>query len=450
MVLLMLLNIGCTEYHVGSKDDVSPGDTGLDSATPTTTGTPDLAVDPDAVSEIICGSTTSTVTLRNDGDAALTITDLSTSGSWILGAHDRPPLTLAPAESVALVLVGEPGTGTLTVESDDPDTPSWDVPLTGTVDQAPWAVILGPPDGTVMDNSADVALIAEVGDDVDPVEDLVVTWTSDVDGALGQATVTKAGVSQLTWPAASRTQGDQALSVQVQDSCGGTSGDELGVCQQAGYVVDELDLSGWHFEGDAQWDTANNWLQLTRAVGDVVGTAFKTDEIVSGDAVEISFLFYMGDGTGADGLSLTVIDRDRMSTFLGGTGCGIGYGGNASCTAGPALPGWTLEIDTYDNGVGVEPTPNDHLAFTFDGDVDAFVAWAELPEMEDTGWHELSVIVADPRVTVSVDGTTYIDQDVGAGNFAFEGYVGFTAGTGGLTNAHLIDSLEVTDFICEE
>jgi hypothetical protein len=53
-----------------------------------------------------------------------------------------------------------------------------------------------------------------------------------------------------------------------------------------------------------------------------------------------------------------------------------------------------------------------------------------------------------PRLTVQVDGTTYIDQDL-SGNFSFSGYVGFTAGTGGDTNQHLIDELVVTDYSCD-
>ena len=60
------------------------------------------------------------------------------------------------------------------------------------------------------------------------------------------------------------------------------------------------------------------------------------------------------------------------------------------------------------------------------------------------------VDVSAPRVRVSIDGTTYIDQDVGGGSFAFDAYIGFTAGTGGLTNRHLIDSLEVTEYLCSE
>ncbi len=450
MSALLLLALGCTEYQVEAKDDAGAGDTALDSAPPSTSpGTPDLGVLPETVSEIVCGSTTSTVTLFNDGDGDLTITDVAISGSWTLGATDSLPWVLAPDEVSELVLVGEVGTGTLTITSDDPDTPTWELALEATPDQVPWVVIQEPTDATVMDNGTDVDLIAEVGDDVDDAEDLLVTWTSDLDGNLGLATVDPLGNSTLTWADSPRTEGDHLLTVAVEDSCGGSSGDELGVCQQAGYVVDELDLSAWHFEGEAHWDPGNNWLQLTPAAGYVVGTAFKTDEVVSADNVSITFLFYIGDGSGADGMSLTVIDKDRMSTFLGGTGCGIGYGGGASCTAGPALPGWTLEIDTYDNDTSIEPTPNDHLAFTFDGDVDAYVASAELPEMEDTGWHEINVVVADPMLTVSVDGVTYIDQAV-SGNLAFNGYVGFTAGTGGQTNRHLVDSLEVTEYVCEE
>jgi hypothetical protein len=55
---------------------------------------------------------------------------------------------------------------------------------------------------------------------------------------------------------------------------------------------------------------------------------------VSGDNVQIEFLFFIGGGTGADGLSLTALDTTRMSSWLGGTGCGIGYGGGAACTTG--------------------------------------------------------------------------------------------------------------------
>jgi hypothetical protein len=105
-------------------------------------------------------------------------------------------------------------------------------------------------------------------------------------------------------------------------------------------------------------------------------------------------------------------------------------------------------VDTFEN-VGQDPTGEDHVMFTFDGDVDAPAAWAALPEMEDTGWHTMSVVVAAPRVTVSIDEIVYIDQEL-SGHFDFLAYVGFTAGTGGLTNYHRIDALTVTEYVCEE
>ena len=116
-------------------------------------------------------------------------------------------------------------------------------------------------------------------------------------------------------------------------------------------------------------------------------------------------------------------------------------------TAGPALPGWSIEVDTYYNE-GYDPTDADHVAFTFDGDADGPAAWAALPEIEDTGWHSMSVSVSDPHVTVLIDGVTYIDQDL-SGYFGFPAYVGFTAGTGGDTNRHLIQDLTVTNRACE-
>lgn len=60
----------------------------------------------------------------------------------------------------------------------------------------------------------------------------------------------------------------------------------------------------------------------------------------------------------------------------------------------------------------------------------------------------MKVDVAEPHVTVTIDGIVYIDDNL-SGLFNFPAYVGFTAGTGQLTNKHLIDSLQVTETVCE-
>jgi hypothetical protein len=87
--------------------------------------------------------------------------------------------------------------------------------------------------------------------------------------------------------------------------------------------------------------------------------------------------------------------------------------------------------------------------FTFDGDVDDPAFWAELPEMEDTGWHAMRVVVGAPNVLIEIDGVAYLDSGL-PGHFDFPAVVGFTAGTGGATNKHLIDSLVVTELTCPE
>ena len=175
-----------------------------------------------------------------------------------------------------------------------------------------------------------------------------------------------------------------------------------------------------------------------------MGTAFSAQQVTGAGGDE--FQFYIGDESGADGIPLTALDTDRMTTFL--AALAVEYGGDAACTAGPALPGWSIEVDTYFNS-GQDPTEADHLMLTFDGDVDDPAVWVELPEMEDNGWHSMRVLVQEPRVLVEIDNVAYIDQDV-SGYFNFPAYIGFTAGTGGATNNHLIDSLTVTETLCDE
>jgi len=405
----------------------------------------DLDVTPRTISrEGACGAFVEEVTLENVGTRTVTLSSITTTGeSW--NVQPDWPQQLEPGEVAVLQLTGVGGDGTLLIESDDTAEPSIEVPLVGVLNTAPSVVILDPDPDSILELD-DVALVAKISDDVDAPDDLQVAWRSSIDGLLDNTSANGDGDLTYLW-AAPRTPGDHVLTLDVSDGCDSVGQASVNICQEKTVASDALEIKDWTFAGAAQWDTKNDWLELTGLTPNQVGSAFATQETVYGGELDIEFLFYVGDGTGADGFSLTMLDASRSTATLGGTGCGMGYGGDSACTDGPALPGWTVEIDTYYNE-GHDPTEEDHIAFVLDGQVDNPEAWVAAPELEDTGWHFMRVVVEAPNVQVYIDGTEYLDIYV-AGNFAFDGWVGFTAGTGDITNKHLIYDLTVTESRCE-
>jgi len=449
-----LLVLGCSEYALQDKEDVTAGfDTALDSADPGDATEPNIAVNPASITaKEVCGTSTHDVTVTNIGDGPLRIRSASITGDgWLL---DGPalPLRINAGGSALFTATGSQGEANLTFRSTDPDQPEISVPLKATADQPPSIRIEAPMSGEVLAVDADAPLRAVVDDAEDAAETLDITWVSSEDGTLITGPAATDGTLEATWSAAGRSAATHTLTLRATDSCGQTTTEVVDICQQALSTYDELDLTDWHFEGVSYWDTSNDWLELTSPVSYSVGSAFETGHIVNGGAVEIEFMFYIGGGSGADGISLTALDTDRYDgNFLGGTGCGIGFGGGLPCTPGPALPGWSIEVDTHYNNdpEGLEPTTSDHIAFYFDGNLASIQAWAALPPLEDTGWHSMRVVVEEPHLLVQIDGLDVIDTEL-AGLFDFNAWLGFTAGTGGYDNYHLVDSLQVTEAACEE
>lgn len=432
--LCLLFLCACSDYQLNQKQE-NLGD-----------GEPEIEVAPGSLSlEGLCAPRQKEVKIRNTGDAVLTLTAVRVQGDgWTLEPMNLP-LELQAGDATVALLEGSEGEATLLIKSDDPDRNVVEVPLSATANQPPVVSITTPALGEVVAEGQDLQVLGTVWDVEDAADSLLLSWVSGAD-ILNSDPAAADGSSSFLWPGSSRITGTQSLSLSATDSCGATTTVTHNFCQDGAYTYDALSLSSWHFEGAAAWDSSNSSLVLTEALTTQVGTAFETSSPVDGALVDIAFDFFIGGGTGADGISLTALDTARMTTFLGGTGCGIGFGGDAACTAGPALPGWSIEVDTYYNTES-DPTADDHVAFMFDGDVDDPALWATLPEMEDSGWHRMEVYVSAPHVTVRIDGTTYLDGDVGG--FSFPAYVGFTAGTGGETNRHLIDELQVTDYFCE-
>lgn len=447
--LLTALSSGCTEFDLTSIKDNSA----VDGPVPDTGDAEDTGVvEPPEGSPLgqlshdqvdlgaICGEQVETVNLSSVGDAPLTVNVVQVDGEgWSL-SHDTLPAVLEPGSTfeVRLSAAGDADGGNLTIMTDEDGGTTHAIPLMASPDQPPTVTITRPTPESVLSPDADYRFEAIVTDDVDSPEAMSVQWRSTVDGELSAAPITADGMALMGWTSVDQTSGDHRVEIEVTDSCGNVALDSVGFCQNEGYTEDSLDLVSWNFEGSALWDSSNEWVELTGPFTNQAGTAFQTSAAVTSDDVVIEFEFYVSGGTGADGISLTALDVDRMTSFVGDTGGGIGFRG---------LPGWSIELDTYYNGH--DPTSADHLSFHIDGDMNSPVAWATLPDMEDGAWHSAAVAVVGSHVVVSIDGTTYMDTTIDELT-PFSAYVGFTAATGSLTNYHLIDALSVEGFVCDE
>ena len=420
---LFFFSTSCTDYNLQSE--TKPRNVELD---------PDIIVEPAQIDlGIICEGESTGVFVRNDGDGILEVQALAIGGSGWTIVNDPTPFELDPDELREISLSGGEGDAILDIQSNDPEEPVISVPLSAEGDQAPSLQVLNPYDGEIIEETR--VFEALVSDDLDSPELLTTQWYSSEDGVFSIDPPATDGSLQAIWSSGHQA-GDHSIDVSITDSCGNTTTESFGICQQMVYEVENLDVSTWNFEGTAQWDSQNSWVQLTSATENQAGSAFSTGQTVPGGQVEIEFLFYMSDGSGADGISLTALDVDRMTSFFGDSGGGIGYAG---------LPGWSIEVDNYYNGH--DPTEEDHLTFSFDGDIYSPELWVALPDMEDGNWHQMRVLVQAPYVFVEIDYVTYIDQVIN-GFYNFDAYVGFTAATGSLTNAHLINSLVVTEQVC--
>lgn len=437
------LLVGCQIDNKLGQEEEQPG---FDSADSPTLADAAINADPSFVAELgVCGSVQRTVTVQSTGSSDLTVSAIVLEGEgWTMTGPDLP-LVLAPGETAAIELTGTAGAAKLTVSSDASDDPDLAILLDASADLPPTVTMISPSAGSVLEVS-DTVFTATVTDDFDPPQTLALQWASSVDGVLGTDPADSSGTAMLSWTSADHSSGAQDVTLTATDSCGSAAVAALDVCQQAGYIEDSIDLESWHFEGMANWNSTDGWLELTTPVTGQLASAFNTADVVTGDDVAIEFQFFVSGGSGADGLSLTALDTDRMTSYLGASGGSIGYGSEGSS---PGLPGWSIEVDTYDNGMPQDPTALDHVMFTFDGNQASGSAWAALPEMEDGAWHTMTVVVKDPHVTVQIDGVAYIDQDI-SGYYGFPAIVGFTAATGSLTNFHLVDALQVTEYVCPE
>ncbi|UUY05629.1 PKD domain-containing protein [Svornostia abyssi] len=192
-------------------------------------------------------------------------------------------------------------------------------------------------------------------------------------------------------------------------------------------------VGGWQLNGVASM--TGGALQLTPASADVKGSGF-WPETVKVDGLVVEFDASVDGGTGADGMALVLGDPSRGATpsSLGGGGGSLGFGG---------IPGWGVALASYPNGT--QATGN----FVGLSDGALAGAWQTLSWLQTSSLltplqnttRRVRVAITAGVVTVSLDGAPVISRAVALPERVL---LGFSAGTGGLTNRHTVRNVVVT------
>lgn len=188
--------------------------------------------------------------------------------------------------------------------------------------------------------------------------------------------------------------------------------------------------SAWTRNGAAAVSGAD--LVLTPASANAAGSAFSATAVPS-NGLDARFTAEIGGGTGADGLTFTLLDASAPATSLGAAGGGLGYGGLPNAVA-VTLDTAQGASDPSANFVGVATgvlSANDALRY---------VATSTAVGALTAGTHLVDVNVWDGRLRVSVDGDLKIDVAV---TLPATVRPGFTAATGTRTDRHVVRDVSI-------
>jgi hypothetical protein len=207
------------------------------------------------------------------------------------------------------------------------------------------------------------------------------------------------------------------------------------------------DPAKWTLSGSAAWDSTTQSIFLTAAGQYNSGGSIFLSQKRSAQKFTVSFDFWIGGGSGADGMTFAWV---RGPALLGIGGGHLGFYGG--------LDGYGVKFDTYSGGGG---EPENYVAIiegTQAPTTTGFVYNDGIPEMEDVldaagkpaPFHvriefdsgRLEMWMSDPTAATPMLETKVLDYEI-AGYAPYDAHFGFTAGTGYLMNTHRVDNVTI-------
>jgi hypothetical protein len=320
---------------------------------------------------------------------------------------------------------------------------------------------LTPVDRESVQGDAPVTFVANVVlDDIDPAT-VTLTLRSNHDGDLWTGPL-PVDTQVARMEVASMTSGFHRIElIATSGSETGRAVISVGVCVWA--VAQNfdapLDPAHWLMWGDASRH-ADGYVELTGNLRQRRGSVFNVDRALNQGDTTLRFRVATGhcnpagtdcsfpDSDGADGFAMSVFDVDTVQelenilSIAGDGGC-MSYGVSGPCGAAH-VGGFHIEFDTWNNVEYSDPTVDDHVAITLDGDPSNHVLWTAVPNLEDNLWHQVEIQTRGSHISVWLDDALAIDGDVPG--FSFKGgFIGFSGTTGYYTNFHRIDDLQVQE-----
>jgi len=381
---------------------------------------------------------TGSVTLRNAGSTALTVSAISRP-SAPFAASGLPSVgsTLAPGASVTATVTFSPTAAGVFTDAIELSTTGGDieVPVSGTASSPPNLVLSATtiPYGSVETGSIASRSFTVTNDGGAP---LTLTKSKPPTGGIFTATTTI--VEGTTIPAGSSVTGVVRFSPAVAGAATatwditGNDGTGPRVVTFTGTGTAPLPPAppasgGWQLNGSATLSGAN--LVLTPNADNLAGSAF-WPSLVATNGFRVTFDETIDQGDGADGLTFTFADpvAGAVPTSLGTTGGGLGYSG---------IPGVAVAFDTYQNGA--DPSNNFvGIATSANGDNISYAATSTAIGPLRGNTRRVIITYAGGVLQVSVAGVVVLNRSVVLPPNAF---VGWTAGTGGLSNRHMITNV---------